>query len=330
MAETPKTNDPNYRMGIAAPEEPTMRQSAQQAIANFLLGTGLISDNYRAQRTGEAIVGTTREDAPAMGIGLTDFTPGGLAFIPEDVKEQVDQGNYVTAGVVGGLSALEAYPLTKALVKPTKNFLMNLASKATPQTAAFDQTRRDLMQGSLAAGALSTLPVVQQVAKAVDDAPSFKFHEGRHAGNVVDSLDGLNYFEAIDDNFIYRMINDNEALKLDNKLFDYLPESGDDVQYILNRNPSFAGDVISALKGSDNGKNLDDYFEGKIDLEDLPQEDREIITSIQDDLIDQEVEVLSREAVRQARQEYIDLVDNSVNDKSLTKYFDSVDENVRD
>ena len=323
-------NDPNYRMGIAAPEEPTMRQSVQQAIANFLLDTGLVSDNYRAQRTGEAIVGTTREDAPAMGIGLTDFTPAGLAFIPEDVKEQADQGNYVTAGVVGGLSALEAYPLTKALVNPTKNFLVNLASKATPQTAAFDQTRRDLMQGSLAAGALSTLPVVQQVAKAVDDAPSFKFHEGRHAGNVVDSLDGLNYFEAIDGNFIYRMINDNEALKLDNKLFDYLPESGDDVQYILNRNPSFAGDVISALKGSDNGKNLDDYFEGKIDLEDLPQEDREIITSIQDDLIDQEVEVLSREAVRQARQEYIDLVDNSVNDKSLTKYFDSVDENVRD
>jgi len=167
-------NDPNYRMGIAAPEEPTMRQSAQQAIANFLLDTGLISDNYRAQRTGEAIVGTTREDAPAMGIGLTDFTPGGLAFIPEDVKEQADQGNYVTAGIVGGLSALEAYPLTKAIAKPAKNFLVDLASKAAPKTAAFDQTRRDLMQGSLAAGALSTLPVVQQVAKVVGDAPVAK------------------------------------------------------------------------------------------------------------------------------------------------------------
>jgi len=316
--------EPNYRMGIAAPEEPTMRQSAQQAIANFLLDTGLVSDNYRAQRTGEAIVGTTREDAPAMGIGLTDFTPGGLAFIPEDVKEQVDQGNYVTAGVVGGLSALEAYPLTKALVKPTKNFLMNLAGKAAPQTAPFDQTRRDLMQGSLAAGALSTLPAVQQVAKVMGDSPVAKV-----ADTVVNkAIDGLNYFEPIDGNFIYRMINANEALKLDNKLFDYLPESGDDVQYILNRNPSFADDVTSSLKGSDGGKHLDDYFEGKIDLEDLPKEDREIITSIQEDLIDQEVEVLSREAVRQARQEYIDLVDNSVNDKSLTEYFDSVDSEI--
>jgi len=166
--------EPNDRMGIAAPEDPTMKQSVQQAIANFLLDTGLVSDNYRAQRTGEAIIGTTREDAPGLGIGLTDFTPLGLAFIPEEVGEQVDKGNYATAGIVGGLSALEAYPLTKAIAKPTKNFLMNLATKATPTSVPFDQTRRDLMQGSLAAGALSTLPVVQQVAKVVGDAPVAK------------------------------------------------------------------------------------------------------------------------------------------------------------
>ena len=88
-------------------------------------------DPYTAQRTAESIIGTTRQDAPGMGIGLVDLTPGGLAFIPEDVKAETDKGNYGTASLVGGLSLLEAFPLTKMAAMPVVKFLTNVTEKAS-------------------------------------------------------------------------------------------------------------------------------------------------------------------------------------------------------
>jgi hypothetical protein len=320
-------NDPNYRMGVAAPEDPTMRQSVQQAIANFLLDTGLVSDNYRAQRTGEAIVGTTREDAPAMGIGLTDFTPGGLAFIPEDVGEQVDKGNYVTAGIVGGLSALEAYPLTKAIAKPAKNFLMDLAGKAAPKTVPFDQTRRDLMQGSLAAGALSTLPVVQQVAKVMDEVPP-AFHEGRHRSAVVNKvIAGLDDFIPGDGEFLGKLLKSDGILdRLDDATYDVLQQqdSGTATGFLMNNYPDLADNMRNSIGGSDGGKYLNDYFEGKINLEDLPEIDQKIVKDIQEDLLEQGVEDVSPEAVKQARQKYLEELDDYVNDEGYLEYYEDI------
>jgi hypothetical protein len=64
------------------------------------------------------------EGASLMGIGLMDFTPAGLVFAGEEIARDLSKAeepvDYIAPVVGGALSALEALPLTKAVVKPIK------------------------------------------------------------------------------------------------------------------------------------------------------------------------------------------------------------------
>jgi hypothetical protein len=106
------------------PYDPTKRERTQAAIADLLQSYGLAGSNYQAQKLSKNITGTMDENAPLMGIGLMDFTPAGLVFavdeIYRDFSETEGPVDYIAPVVGGALSALEAYPLTKAVVKPIK------------------------------------------------------------------------------------------------------------------------------------------------------------------------------------------------------------------
>ena len=119
------------------PYDPTMRERTQAAIADLLQSYGLANSNYQAQKFSKNITGTMDENAPLMGIGLMDFTPAGLVFAGEEIARDFSKAegpvDYIAPVVGGALSALEAFPLTKAVVKPIKapvlDFLSSLSRK---------------------------------------------------------------------------------------------------------------------------------------------------------------------------------------------------------
>lgn len=163
--------------GQLVPYEPTMREKTQRAIANFLRDYGGLS-NFDSYNMAEGVTGSTRPDARnPMGIGLMDFTPAGVVFSSQEAARDFDKAesptDYIAPTVGLGLSAVEAFPLTKAITKPAAAFLSNLGRKTAGQEAV-DLSRRDFAKKlsfgvaaapavAVGAGALSKLPVEKAV-----------------------------------------------------------------------------------------------------------------------------------------------------------------------
>ena len=119
--------------GQLVPYEPTMREKTRQAITNFLSQYGGLS-KFGARDIAEGVTGSTSPDARnPMGIGLMDFTPAGLVFGAQEAGREFDKAetatDYIAPTIGLGLSALEAFPLTKAITKPAAAFLSNLGRK---------------------------------------------------------------------------------------------------------------------------------------------------------------------------------------------------------
>jgi hypothetical protein len=168
--------------GQLMPYEPTMREKTEQVITDFLANT-LGMNKFTARDTAEGITGSTSSDARnPLGIGLMDFTPAGLVFGGQEAARDFDKAetatDYIAPTIGLGLSALEAFPLTKALTKPVRGFLSNLGAKTVGQESV-DLSRRDVAKKlgiglaaapavAVGAGALSKLPV-EKVAKTPVD-----------------------------------------------------------------------------------------------------------------------------------------------------------------
>lgn len=183
------TADYMAREGTLQPYEPTMRENTRQAIVDFLSQYGGLS-KFGARDIAEGVTGSTSSDARnPMGIGLMDFTPAGLVFGAQEAGRDFDKAesptDYIAPTVGLGLSALEAFPLTKAITKPAAAFLSNLGRKTSSdivQSAGqevVDLSRRDVAKKlgiglaaapvvAVGAGALSKLPV-EKVAKTPVD-----------------------------------------------------------------------------------------------------------------------------------------------------------------
>jgi len=127
------TADYMAKEGTLQPYEPTMRENARQAIADFLQQYGGLS-KFGAKDIAEGVTGSTSPDARnPMGIGLMDFTPAGVVFSGQEAARDFDKAqtatDYIAPTIGLGLSALEAFPLTKAITKPAAAFLSNLGRK---------------------------------------------------------------------------------------------------------------------------------------------------------------------------------------------------------
>ena len=88
----------------------------------------------QAQQTLRSIFGSADPELESLdGLGWMDLTPVGFGFGVDDaIKEagEAERGlDYIFPAVGLGLSAIEAYPVTKVMSKPVIGFLKNLFSK---------------------------------------------------------------------------------------------------------------------------------------------------------------------------------------------------------
>jgi hypothetical protein len=176
------TADYMAKEGTLQPYEPTMRENTRQAIVDFLSQYGGLS-KFGARDIAEGVTGSTSPDARnPMGIGLMDFTPAGLVFGAQEAGRDFDKAetatDYIAPTIGLGLSAVEAFPLTKAITKPAAAFLSNLGRKTAGQEVV-DLSRRDVAKKlgfglaaapavAVGAGALSKLPIEKAVKTPVD------------------------------------------------------------------------------------------------------------------------------------------------------------------
>ena len=127
----------------------------------------------QAQQTLRSIFGSVDPELSiGESIGFLDFTPAGFGFaVDESIREAGEAErklDYIGPAIGLGLSAVEAYPVTKVMSKPVIGFLKNLFSKST--SAPVDKAKRETIAGMAAvpvAGALSNIPVnkIAPVAK---------------------------------------------------------------------------------------------------------------------------------------------------------------------
>lgn len=120
--------------GQLMPYEPTMREKTEQVITDFLANTMGMS-RFAARDTAQGITGTA-DPSKSIGesIGILDFTPVGLMYGGQEAVRDFDKAqtptDYIAPTIGLGLSAVEAFPLTKVATKPARAFLSNLGRKA--------------------------------------------------------------------------------------------------------------------------------------------------------------------------------------------------------
>jgi len=121
---------------VVMPYEPTLREKAKYKIGEFISSlTGM--DDRGAIDMAERFTGNPNATDGSYGIGLADFTPAGLVFGGEEAKDSFERARNTDdklgmglAVVEGGLSAIEAFPLTKLAAKGAKKGLDTLADIA--------------------------------------------------------------------------------------------------------------------------------------------------------------------------------------------------------
>jgi len=121
--------------GQLMPYEPTMREKTEQVITDFLTNT-MGMNKFTARDTAEGITGSTSSDARNPGgIGLMDFTPANFIFGGQEFGREIDKAqkptDYIAPAIGLGMTALEAFPLTKVITKPAAKFLTNLGRKVS-------------------------------------------------------------------------------------------------------------------------------------------------------------------------------------------------------
>jgi hypothetical protein len=130
----------------------TLRDTSTKYLTGALSALGMSDDN--ALRVARDFTGRTDMDDIGQSLGVLDFTPAGLVY---GVDEAIDQfqaaekpTDYIAPTVGLGLSAVEAFPVTKIMTKQLRGFLKNLGNKAVSD-APVDMSRRKVVQGIAAA-----------------------------------------------------------------------------------------------------------------------------------------------------------------------------------
>lgn len=138
-----ETDPPQGDGSTVSAYEPTLRERAKYALSGFLQDKfGM--DNYDANKAAQKVTGNPNATDDSYGVGLADFTPAGMVFGAEEAADNFERarntGDKVGMGlavVEGGLSAAEAFPLTKGLAKGAKagfDTLADVAANMDPNT----------------------------------------------------------------------------------------------------------------------------------------------------------------------------------------------------
>ena len=105
---------------------PTWREKSKYAISGFMQDN-LGMDNYQANKFAEGFTGNENASWDNGGIGLLDFTPAGLGYGTQEAKRdfRIASNNDDKLGMglavgEGLLNVAEAFPLSKAAIKPLR------------------------------------------------------------------------------------------------------------------------------------------------------------------------------------------------------------------
>tara|TARA_R100000808_G_C2125533_1_gene135861 strand:+ start:86 stop:1003 length:918 start_codon:yes stop_codon:yes gene_type:complete len=160
------------QFGEMTPVEKSLRERSVDALTPVIgalpFGSG---GDFRDRKIAKNLLGDYYADSIADSVGVADFTPAGLVFGVDEALREYKQAekptDFILPTVGLGLSAVEAYPVTKVITKPLRTFLSNLSNKTSVPT---DVGRRTFIQGAVAApvvaGALSQIPL-SKIAKDV-------------------------------------------------------------------------------------------------------------------------------------------------------------------
>jgi len=180
LGEPPRIMNPTLRDKAISASAPVMQWWQSLSPANKELTES--QAKAQALKSTKRIFGDVEAENIMDSLGILDFSPAGLIFAGDEAYREFGKAekptDYILPTIGLGLSAVEAYPLTKPLVsaatKPLRRFLSNLSSKTSATT---DMSRRNILKGAVAApvvaGALSNIPlgkVVDEIVPAVDKA----------------------------------------------------------------------------------------------------------------------------------------------------------------
>tara|TARA_R110002110_G_scaffold86295_4_gene225290 strand:+ start:1253 stop:1702 length:450 start_codon:yes stop_codon:yes gene_type:complete len=119
------------KQGQVMPQEKTMRQKAVDYSADAMMGLGM--EPYNAYKYSRKFLGDENAPDIASSLGLADVTPAGLVFGADEAARDYGKAesglDYIAPTVGLGLSALEAFPLSKVMTKPLREFLSSLGKK---------------------------------------------------------------------------------------------------------------------------------------------------------------------------------------------------------
>jgi hypothetical protein len=108
-----------------------------------------------------------------MGIGVADVTPAGLVFAGEEAVRGYKEGDVVMPTVELALSAAEAYPLTKAILRPARKLFQAPDNPVQAPDNPVDESKRRFMKGAAGApaalGALGALGGIKVGTKLIDE-----------------------------------------------------------------------------------------------------------------------------------------------------------------
>jgi len=132
--------------------ELTTRERHEAGIANLLEKTGVASSTYSARQMARSFVGDANADSVLGSIGAADISPLGAYYAIDEAADDIAAANrrnadaidYVAPGIVMGLSALEAFPLTKGLAKAGKRVVRGKGIGALNETKTIDDIRFDV------------------------------------------------------------------------------------------------------------------------------------------------------------------------------------------
>ena len=186
LGEPPRIMNPTYRDRAISATAPVMQWWQSLSPANKELTES--QAKAQALKSTKRIFGDIEAENIMDSLGILDFTPAGLVFAGQEAYREFGEAekptDYILPTVGLGLSAIEAYPLTKPLVttatKPLRNFLGSLANKTSPEP--IDMSRRTLLKGAVAApivaGALSQIPLskIAKDLKPVAEKVKFKLN----------------------------------------------------------------------------------------------------------------------------------------------------------
>tara|TARA_R110000737_G_scaffold348626_2_gene382938 strand:+ start:94 stop:1038 length:945 start_codon:yes stop_codon:yes gene_type:complete len=287
MAENYGTLGAVDKQAEVTPQDKTMRQKSVDYSADVMMGLGM--EPYNAYKLSHKLLGNELAPNIVDSIGLADFSPMGMVFGADEAAREYGKAesglDYIAPTVGLGLSALEAFPLTKVLTKPLRRFLSSLGKKTSPvvQKVPVDQSRRDFVAGAIAlpitVGALNALPlgkIAPKVAKLarlsipkgfnfsslnsfinrIEDAKDLAIAEGR-AGDL-DMLDDVSIGDLIDEgdfgeDEVMQMVSEMKAKfpdASDKEIYDELANISDDAAEMLDDIFDEDGGLLSAIKRS--------------------------------------------------------------------------------